>query len=125
MHRWPLRQWFHCVQSPETGGETPIVDCRRMHDSLDPNLAATFAQKGLLYVRNFIEGLDVSWQEFFGTSNKSDVEAYCRRNHVEFEWTGNNLRTRQISPGVAAALNETFVLARATPSTYTVRSPVG
>ncbi|HTN91087.1 MAG TPA: amino acid adenylation domain-containing protein, partial [Sorangium sp.] len=27
--RWPLKQWFFCVQAAPEGGATPIVDCRR------------------------------------------------------------------------------------------------
>jgi alpha-ketoglutarate-dependent taurine dioxygenase len=54
-----------------------------------------------MYVRNFSDGLDVSWQEFFRTSDKSKVEQYCRRDSIDFEWKGNNgLRTRQICPAV-------------------------
>jgi alpha-ketoglutarate-dependent taurine dioxygenase len=102
MHRWPLRQWFHCVQSAEHGGETPIVDCRQMYSSLDPELAETFARKGLLYVRNFVEGLDVSWQSFFRTEDRAEVERFCAGAGIEFEWNDDeSLTTRQRSPAVA------------------------
>ena len=55
-----------------------------------------------MYVRNYTDGLDVSWQQFFHTSDKSVVEDYCRRAGIEFEWkNGHGLRTRQICPAVA------------------------
>jgi hypothetical protein len=55
-----------------------------------------------MYVRNFIRGLDVSWQEFFHTSERAVVEAYCRRAALDCTWLDNDgLRTRQVCPAVA------------------------
>lgn len=100
MHRWPMRIWFFCVQAAEQGGETPVVDCRRVYQLLDPKLRARFTDKKLMYVRNYIDGLDVSWQTFFRTTDRSVVEEYCRRSSIDFEWNGDRLRTRQICPAV-------------------------
>ena len=33
-----------------------------------------FERKGLVYVRNFSEGIDVPWQDFFHTDDKATVE---------------------------------------------------
>ena len=96
MHRWPMKIWFFCVQAAEQGGETPIVDCRRVYHLLDSRLRDRFAEKKLMYVRNYTEGLDVSWQTFFHTTDKSVVEDYCRRASIDFEWKNGSLRTRQI-----------------------------
>ena len=42
---WPLRQFFACILPSETGGETPLLDCRKVCDALDPELrAATMRQ---------------------------------------------------------------------------------
>lgn len=102
MHRWPMKQWFCCVKPSEVGGETPVVDCRKVYQRLDPRIIENFSRRKLRYIRNFHEGLDVSWQSFFRTSDKTAVEQYCRANSIEFEWTNNGgLRTYQISPGVA------------------------
>ncbi len=102
MHCWPLKIWFHCVQPAAVGGETPIIDCRKVYQSLDPAIREKFARKGLMYVRNYVPGFDVTWQEFFRTDDRSEVEAYCRRVGLEFEWTGaNGLRTRKLCPAVA------------------------
>ena len=100
MHRWPMRIWFFCVQAAQQGGETPIVDCRRVYQLLDPKLRDRFAEKKLMYIRNYIEGLDVSWQTFFRTTDRSVVEDHCRRSSIDFEWNGDRLRTRQICPAV-------------------------
>jgi alpha-ketoglutarate-dependent taurine dioxygenase len=100
MHRWPLKQMFFCVQPSQQGGETPIVDCRELYRALPASLTRRFAEKGLLYVRNFSEGLDVSWQDFFRTADRGAVEAYCRRAGIAWEWTGDGLRTRQSAVAV-------------------------
>jgi alpha-ketoglutarate-dependent taurine dioxygenase len=101
MHRWPLKQWFYCVKASEGKGATPIIDCRETYKALDTVLVQRFAEKKLLYVRNFIEGLDVSWQQFFQTSDKERVEEYCRNASIEFEWKSErHLKTRQVCPAV-------------------------
>jgi len=101
MHRWPMLIWFYCVKAASQGGESPIVDCRQMYQSMDVSIRERFERQGLMYVRNFTDGLDVSWQEFFHTSDKSKVEQYCRAASIDFEWkTGGGLRTRQICPAV-------------------------
>jgi alpha-ketoglutarate-dependent taurine dioxygenase len=101
MHRWPTKQWFYCVKPAQVGGETPIVDCRKVYQRLDPRIVENFRRRKLRYVRNFHEGLDVSWQAFYRTDDRSMVERYLRAHSTEFEWTSNGgLRTYQVSPGV-------------------------
>jgi amino acid adenylation domain-containing protein len=101
MHRWPMLIWFYCVTPPLQGGESPILDGRRIYQLLDPLIREKFESRGLMYVRNFTDGLDVSWQNFFHTTDKSAVESYCRKASIDFEWRGDNgLRTRQICPAV-------------------------
>ncbi len=100
-HRWPMKICFHCVTAAQRGGETPIVDCRKVYQLLNPELRETFATKKLRYVRNFTDGLDVSWQEFFRTSDKAEVEQFCRHAGIEFEWKENGLRTYKICQAVA------------------------
>jgi alpha-ketoglutarate-dependent taurine dioxygenase len=102
MHCWPLKVWFYCVKAAERGGETPIVDCRRVYQLMKPEVRERFARLGLMYVRNFTDGLDVGWPEFFRTTERAEVEDYCRRVGLEFEWTGaGGLRTRKLCPAVA------------------------
>lgn len=98
--RWPMRQFFYCVKAAHTGGETPLVDCRTIYQKLDPAVRARFAEKGLMYVRNFTEGFDVSWQDFFKTDDRAVVEEYCRENSIGVEWRNSNLRMWQLAPAV-------------------------
>jgi FkbM family methyltransferase len=102
MHRWPMRQFFCCLQVAPEGGETPLVDCREIHRRLDPKLLERFAQKKLKYVRNFVEGFDVSWRGFFHTEDRQVVESYCRERDIEFQWRGDELQIQQIAPAVVA-----------------------
>ncbi|MGI2902885.1 amino acid adenylation domain-containing protein [Tolypothrix sp. VBCCA 56010] len=103
LHQFPLKIWFFCVQPAKLGGETPIVDCRKAYKILNPKLRERLAQKQLIYVRNYTDGLDVSWQDFFRTRDKSVVEKYCRQANIDFEWYDNNgLITRQVRPALAA-----------------------
>jgi len=99
---WPMKIGFFCVQKAEEGGATPLLDCRAVCERIHPAVFARFAEKGLMYVRNFSEGIDVSWRHFFQTEDKAVVEAQCREAGVGFEWTaGDGLRTRQVGPAVA------------------------
>ena len=102
MHRWPMKIFFYCVKPADGKGATPILDCRQTYREIDPAIIRRMTEKKLMYVRNFIDGLDVSWQQFFGTSNRKSVEDYCRKAGIEFQWKGENgLTTRQISLAVA------------------------
>jgi len=101
MHRWPQRQFFFCLQAAAEGGQTPIVDGRLMLQGLRPALRERLRAKQLMYVRNFVPGVDVSWQDFFRTADKAVVEALCAENGMACQWLdGDGLRTRQICPAV-------------------------
>jgi alpha-ketoglutarate-dependent taurine dioxygenase len=97
---WPLRQFFFCVTPAPDRGETPLLDCRVVFEALDPELRAQFTEKGLMYVRNFSEGIDVPWQDFFHTDDRVEVEKICADGGMSCEWTTNGLRIRQTAPAV-------------------------
>ncbi|WCN12352.1 amino acid adenylation domain-containing protein [Marinomonas mediterranea] len=99
-HRWPRRQWFYCEVAAESGGCTPIVDCRVLYQRLPEKVRQKLQEKQLQYVRNF-SGLDVSWQHFFKTEDRSEVEAICRESSIDFEWYDEDkLRISQVCPAV-------------------------
>src|SRR5258708_13746355 len=85
MHRWPMLIWFYCLKAAAAGGESPIIACRLIYEFMDHGIRDRFAQQGLMYVRNFTDGLDVSWQSFFQTNDKTALEDYCLRAGIEFE----------------------------------------
>jgi alpha-ketoglutarate-dependent taurine dioxygenase len=93
---WPMKLSFFAQQVADRGGETPIADCRKVYNAIAPEIRECFQRRGLIYVRNYGTGLDLTWQEVFQTSSKMVVEDYCRRSGMEFEWVGaDQLRTRQ------------------------------
>jgi len=102
LERWPLKIWFFCMQPSQSGGETPIVDCRQLHQRLSLEIRDRFAQKKLMYERNFVPGLDVSWQDFFQSNDRNQVEQHCQNKGVECLWLENGgLRTRQVRAAIA------------------------
>ncbi|WP_448032950.1 TauD/TfdA family dioxygenase [Bradyrhizobium liaoningense] len=99
---WPMKIWFYCMQPALEGGETPIADSRAIYRDMPSATRERFAEKGVMYVRNYGNGLDVNWQQVFGTDSRSEVEAYCARHDIECEWKEDGeLRTRQICQGTA------------------------
>ncbi|HEY9826679.1 MAG TPA: condensation domain-containing protein, partial [Stenomitos sp.] len=102
LERWPQKIAFCCLLPSQEGGETPLVDCQEILKHLPPDLRDRFADLGLLYIRNYIPGLDVSWQDFFRTDERHTVEAICRQRGIAWEWLPDGgLQTRQLRPAIA------------------------
>ena len=98
---FPLRLFFSCVTPARSGGATPIADTRKVFQRLPQAVRARFIAQGYLYVRNFGARFGLPWQVAFQTEDPAEVEAYCRRSGIEFEWRdggerGRRLRTRQV-----------------------------
>jgi alpha-ketoglutarate-dependent taurine dioxygenase len=101
MSRFPSFISFFCMVAAKEGGCSPIVDCRRVYQQLDPVVRERFERKGLMYVRNFSDGLDVTWQRFFQTDDPAVVEAAGREQGFECEWVNHeHLRVKQHCRGV-------------------------
>ena len=101
-HNWPTKIWFYCQQPAQQRGATPIASDRAVFKLIAREIKEQFMQKKVMYVRNYGEGVDLSWQEAFQTQDRAAVEEYCRKVHTEFEWRGGNrLRTRQVRQAVA------------------------
>jgi alpha-ketoglutarate-dependent taurine dioxygenase len=99
---FPMKIFFFCQTAAREGGETPIGDCRKVFRRLDPDITRRFAEKKWMYVRNFGDGFGLPWQVVFQTSDKSEVEAYCRKAEITCEWKDDDrLRTKQVRPAVA------------------------
>ncbi len=99
---WPARIFFFCAETASEGGETQIADGRRVLAGLDPSVRRRFVEKQVMYVRNLGDGTGIgrSWQETFETQDRSEAEAACARDGVDFEWTAFGLRTRAVRPAV-------------------------
>jgi alpha-ketoglutarate-dependent taurine dioxygenase len=99
---WPMKICFLCMNPAERGGETPLADSRKVFEHIAPEVREVFTRKQVMYVRNYNDALDLRWQSVFQTSDKSEVEAYCNKAGIEFEWkSGDRLRTWQVRPATA------------------------
>ncbi|TWC77888.1 alpha-ketoglutarate-dependent taurine dioxygenase [Burkholderia sp. SJZ115] len=96
--KWPGSIGFYCEIAAEQGGATPVADSRLVYQRIDPALRRRFAEHGVMYVRNYGNGLDLPWQQVFGTEDRAEVERYCAANRIAWEWLddGEALRTRQV-----------------------------
>ncbi|MFN6479634.1 TauD/TfdA family dioxygenase [Nostoc sp. DedQUE07] len=100
-YRWPRKILFGCHQPAQQGGETPIVDSRKVFQLIEPKIRDKFVEKQVMYVRNYGNGLGLDWQTVFQTQSKADVEKFCQSNLIEFEWKSNGgLKTISIRPAV-------------------------
>lgn len=101
--RWPMKLWFYCAQPAAHLGGTPLADGRTVLRLIGPEIAERFRRKRVMYVRNYSEGLGLTWQTAFQTESRAAVEDYCRRAGIKFEWRGvQQLRTRQVFDTVVA-----------------------
>lgn len=102
-HNWPTKLWFYCDQPSAQGGRTPVADDRKVFQRIDPKIRERFAERKVMYVRNYGEGVDMSWREAFQTDDRAAVEEYCRRAYATVEWKdGDRLRTRSVRRAVLA-----------------------
>ncbi len=101
-HNWPTKIWFYCNMPAREGGATPVASDREVFGLIDPAVRRRFVEKKVMYVRNYGEGLDLSWREAFQTEDRAEVEGYCRAAHMSCEWgEGDRLRTRAVRQAVA------------------------
>jgi amino acid adenylation domain-containing protein len=99
---WPRKIFFCCARPADQGGETPIVDSRRVYAELDPEVRERFESRGVLYQRNYSEGIGLPWQTVFRADTRDEVERLCQGSRVRVEWRdGDRLRTRAARPAVA------------------------
>lgn len=98
---WPRKIYFCCLKAAPKGGETPIVDVRRVCDRIDSGIREVFRQKQVMYVRNYNPGVGLTWQDAFQTKDPEAVMDYAAKNGIDVEWTKNGrLRTRQVRPAI-------------------------
>ena len=104
--KWPRRILFCCLQPAQQGGATPIADSRAVYAGIDESIRRTFLEKKVMYLRNFGQGVDLSWQDAFQTEERQKVEAYCRSSGISYQWfdNGNCLHTHQVRPAALSYL---------------------
>ena len=98
---FPRKLYFWCEVAAPQGGETPLGDTRKIFAGIRGSVVNKFLDKGWMYVRNFTSHFGLTWQTAFQTGDRAEVEDYCRKAAIEWEWTREGLRTRQVRPAVA------------------------
>jgi hypothetical protein len=82
---WARLLLFQCKIAAETGGATTIADLQAVSDELG-EIVDEFHEREVMYLRNFRKGLDIPWQNAFGTEDRDEVLEIGRRNGLEVEW---------------------------------------
>ena len=99
--KWPTQLLLGCIIPPATGGETPLVDSRKVYKIMPAHILEEFERKQVRYMRNLHggAGMGPSWMDTFGTNERAVVEQHCRNISIEYEWRGaNNLRLTHTRP---------------------------
>jgi alpha-ketoglutarate-dependent taurine dioxygenase len=93
---WPKKIWFYCAKPAAQGGATPIADSAKVFQRISPQVREKFMKYGVMYIRNYHEGIDLPYQEVFGTDNRIEIEQFCREQGIECEFgSKGKLRTKQ------------------------------
>jgi alpha-ketoglutarate-dependent taurine dioxygenase len=98
-HEFPLNLWLACIRTATKGGRTPICDTRRVLANLSDETRRKFETKGIMYVRNYYDGMGVPWPEAFATDSRQDAEKFMEEGHVAYRWHAKGpliLETRQV-----------------------------
>jgi alpha-ketoglutarate-dependent taurine dioxygenase len=108
----PRKIFFYCQIAPQVGGETPIVDFRKVYAQLKPEIRAEFERKGIKIIRNYNGPQTKSsfdfwklkrWDEMFMTTDRPTIEKICAENNFILSWHDNDkLRLISEQPAVRA-----------------------
>jgi len=101
--KWPGKLFFSCLQPADTGGETFLADSREMLRRMNSDIVAEIEERGITYIRNLPSenGMGVSWQKAFETSDRKQLEKYCSSYGIDIEWKNDDsVRLKQNSKGI-------------------------
>jgi alpha-ketoglutarate-dependent taurine dioxygenase len=107
----PRHLFFCCLVEPTRGcGATPLADFTKVAAELPASVMARFEARGLRIVRNYSgpgggRRFDLwrlkRWDQMFGTTDRREVEARCRREGFDPVWTkGDGLRIVSWQPAI-------------------------
>ncbi len=100
---WPARIAFCCRVPAARGGETPICDSRAVLAAIPAATRARFEAHGVMYVRHYRPGVDLPWQQVFGTERRDELAAYCHAQGIGHAWRDDGtLATWQVCQATLA-----------------------
>lgn len=92
---WPLYLCFYCKTPAETGGETPLADCRKIYSDIPLELRNEFEAKNVMYSRSFGYGLGIPWKKGFPVNSQQEMVDYCHLHDMQPVWgRGEQLNLR-------------------------------
>lgn len=98
--KFPRKIMFFCEKAPLVGGETPIVDIRKVYKDMPSEIRNKLESEGIIYyrhlknftpIRRFLTKLNPmiemgTWQFVFKTNDADVVNQYASENHYFTEW---------------------------------------
>ncbi len=90
---YPRRLLFFCMTPPRRGGETALVDMRRVFERLGEDVRDRFARRGVRYIENVpgrtLLSFGRTWQAMFETGDPEEVMRRCRELSIAATWRRN------------------------------------
>lgn len=95
----PRKLFFFCETAPEMGGETPLVNFRKVYEQMDPEIRQEFESRGIKNIRNYNGPNSKTkfdlwklkrWDEMFLSEDKSVAENMSKENGLTVEWLDND-----------------------------------
>lgn len=103
---FPSLLFLACLQPPESGGQTPLTDSRAVYNAMPKALREKVEQYGVVYERNFVPGIDLSWQTVYGVTSREQLAQYADAQQMDYYWhqTGDpiELTTMTTAQGVVS-----------------------
>lgn len=87
------------------GGETPLIDYRKVLLDIDPAVLSRWKQKKVRYARTYFDDKDggpkgllesKSWQAMFSTKDPAQVDAKCQEKGFEAKWENPESKRGQV-----------------------------
>lgn len=101
---WPKRLAFCALLTARRGGQTTVASGQSIYAELDPSVREPFEKHGVTYLQHLRNkrsaGTGKTWQATFESESQFEVEQFCTRHGISFEWTSIGIRTSRTNPGV-------------------------
>lgn len=97
-HSWPARLFFSCISPSAEGGETPLVDSRLVYRRLSRSVREAFEQRGVRYVRNYVQGFGLTYEKTLNVMGREEAETFCQSNFMDYLWRDDILCTSAARP---------------------------
>lgn len=103
MPAWPRLIAFHALEVASEGGETTVCNLDVASAAMG-EVAAKFAEKGVIYQRSYHKGIDIPWQKAFRSEDRDEVERIAALAGMRAKWLDNGvLQTEHLAQGAVRA----------------------